>query len=172
MAHQEEFGADRRSSAGGHNPPRLTRTMSSRKLQALDFIKRYFAQWGHSPTLGELSAELGVSAKRAHDLVHALAEQQMIRHTAGKTRGIELIDRAAGLSEADVLLHLAAMGWTVAHGGFVLHAPGAPPGGVFPVQQLTEKGLHALPMLDHVDVSAEASGVGTSGRQNEGPAAA
>jgi SOS-response transcriptional repressor LexA len=81
--------------------------MRSRKLQALDFIKRYFAQWGHSPTLGELAAELGVSTKRAYDLVHQLADERQIEVTAGKTRGIRLIDRAEELSEADVLLRLS-----------------------------------------------------------------
>jgi hypothetical protein len=77
--------------------------MSSRKLIALDFIKSYFARWGHSPTLGELAAHLDVSRKRAYDLVHQLAEEEMIQVTAGKTRGIRLVDRGEELSEADVL---------------------------------------------------------------------
>src|SRR4051812_45210802 len=86
------------------DPPRLTPEMSSRKLIALRFIKNYFVLWGHSPTLGELAAHLDVSRKRAHDLVHQLAEEEMIQVTAGKTRGIRLADRGEELSEADVLV--------------------------------------------------------------------
>lgn len=134
-------------------PRQLTREMSSRKLIALDFIKRYFARWGYSPTLGELAAGLGVSTKRAHDLVHQLAIERMVEVTAGKTRGIRLPDRREELSEADVLLSLAARGWTVAHGGLVLRPPEGPPeSAAFPAEllgALMEKGLHDLPLLDH-----------------------
>lgn len=143
---------------------RLTPTMSSRKLQALDFIKRYFAQWGHSPTYGELGAALGVSSKRAHDLVHSLSRERMIEHVAGKPRGIRLIDRTAELGEADVLLLLARFGVTVFHGAHVLMpAAGAvePEGAATTViQALTEKGLHALPHLDHEGPSEP--GLGTN----------
>lgn len=142
--------------------------MSSRKLQALDFIKRYFLQWSHSPTLGELAAELDVSTKRAHDLVDQLAQDQMVRREAGKTRGIRLIDRAEELTEADVLLRLSAMGWTIGQGSRVINPPGSPADaaiGAAIVQGLMEKGLHALPLLDHVP--DDTTGAGNSGSERK-----
>lgn len=153
--------------------PRLVPTMSSRKLLALDFIKRYFADWGYSPTLGELASFLSVSTKRAHDLVHSLAVAKMIEHEAGKPRGIRLPDRGAELSEADVLLRLSAMGWTIGQGARMLLPPGtvdgpapapdanpAVPGlsSAFPLldcdDPLMEKELHRLPRLDHDEAQA------------------
>jgi hypothetical protein len=102
---------------------RLTPAMSSRKLHALDFIKRYFVEWGQSPTIGELAAELGVSRQRAHGIVRQLAVEKMIEVVAGKPRGIRLIDRAEELSEVDVLLRLVADGWMIADGDKTIVAP-------------------------------------------------
>jgi hypothetical protein len=117
--------------------------------------------------LGELGAELGVSQKRAHDLVHQLAHKQMIEHESGKTRGIRLIDRGEELSEADVLLRLSAMGWTIGRGGAMVLPPHNELGATL-VQGLTDKGLHALPILDHKPASG--TGVGNSGRKGKGGA--
>jgi hypothetical protein len=150
--------------------------MSSRKLLALDFIKRYFAQWGRSPTLGELGAALGVSTKRAHDLVQSLASDRAIEHLAGKTRGIRLPDRAEELSEADVLVRLAALGWTVEDGNRLM-----PPGiGAMPragsaiadavsrsLAGLTEKELPLPPELDHIEWIEEAGTNGKEGRRGK-----
>lgn len=161
--------------------------MSSRKLLALDFIKRYFAQWGNSPTLGELAAALDVSTKRAHDLVHQLAQEQMIRRISGKTRGIELVDRGEELSEADVLVRLAKLGWTIGAGNQVVQPPGQVPGPAHALsdallrtlstrsgqaastssgQALMDKGLHSLPRLDHAPDDEDGSG---GAGQAEGP---
>lgn len=145
-------------------PHRLTREMRSRKLQALDFIKRYFAQWGHSPTLGELAAALDISTKRAYDLVHQLAEKEMIQHEAGKTRGIRLIERSEELSEADVLLRLSAMGWTIGQGFRVIMPPRSSADaqtGAAIIQGLMEKGL---PKLDYIADDPD----GTEGTGNDG----
>ncbi len=156
--------------AGG--PKRLTRVMSSRRLQALDFIKRYYLEWSQSPTLGEISAELGVSAKRAHELVDQLVSQRLIERVPGKTRGIRLIDPGEELSEADVLVRLAGLGWTIGLGERVLRPPDAP-GLAHQLSEtllhtLTEKGLRALPRLDH-DPS-DLDGTGTDGsKESEEP---
>ncbi len=146
---------------------RLKPTMSSRKLLALDFIKRYFLEWSQSPTLGEISAELGISNKRAHDLVRQLVAEKLIEQIPGKTRGIRLVDRDEEMSEIDVLVRLAAMGWSIGLGDKIMRPPGEGPsatilcghqvGGPGPVRALsetllralTEKGLHTLPQLDH-----------------------
>jgi hypothetical protein len=133
---------------------RLTPAMSSRKLHALDFIKRYFGKWGHSPTIGEIAAELRVSRQRAHGIVHQMAVEKMIEVVAGKPRGIRLIDRAEELSETDVLLRLLADGWTVGHGDKIVVPPDSDPGPVARLSealaQLTRTGLSELLELDHV----------------------
>jgi hypothetical protein len=145
-------GGDEQSAGGdGH---RLTPAMSSRKLQALAFIKRYFVDWGYSPTLGEIGAGLSVSRKRAHELVEALADDGMITVTPGKTRGIHLVDRTEELTEHDVLTRLLAEGWTIGDGSRIILPPG---------QGVTENGLFLLPLLDHLD-AVEVVGKGTMER--------
>jgi SOS-response transcriptional repressor LexA len=87
--------------------------MSSRKVQALDFIKRYFAEWGRSPSLGEIGAGLGVSRQRAHELVAQLTAEAYIRNTVGQRRGLRLVDPKQEVSVADALLVLQREGWKV-----------------------------------------------------------
>lgn len=111
--------------------------MRSRKLQALDFIKRYFAQWGASPSLDEVGGALDVSKQRAAVIIQQLCDDDQIQRVVGKTRGIVLIDQGERLSEADVLLRAAQLGWIVN------------PGERSIIRPLTEKGLPLLPVLDH-----------------------
>lgn len=120
---------------------RLSPTMRSRKLQALDFIKRYFAQWGVAPSLSEIGAALGVSRQHASDLVHQLSIDKQIRHIAGKARGISLPDPKEQISEADALRALARQGWTIN-----ARPPAARDG---EDASLTKFGLLGLPYLDH-----------------------
>jgi len=108
-------------------PRRLTAKMRSRKLQALDFIKRYFLEHGGSPSTSELAAALGVSKQRASVLIHELAEDQMIGRVAGKYRGLSLIEKGDETSEADVLLRLQREGWQINGGERTLTKTGLPP---------------------------------------------
>lgn len=117
---------------------RLTPEMRSRKLQALDFIKRYFATWGGSPSLGEIGGGLGITKQHAADLVQQLVDDGLVTRVPGKRRGITLIDSKEELSEADVILRLVRLGWQVGVGDRII----APP--------LTETGLIDLPELDHI----------------------
>lgn len=136
---------------------RLSPTMRSRKLQALDFIKRYFAEWQQSPTLGEIAAALSISVKRSHELVGQLVREGEIARAAGRSRGIALIDRAEELSEAEVLARLAQLGWKIAGPDRTIAAP------------LMDRGLNDLPLLDHKDDqdfgvgAADAGGTGPDG---------
>lgn len=118
---------------------RLTPAMSSRKLQALDLIKRYYLRHGSSPTLGEIAGGLGITRQRAHSLVRALERDCMVQRTRGKTRGIMLANAAAQVSENDALLQLCEAGWTVRVGNMELVPPGT----------LTTTALPAGPLLDH-----------------------
>lgn len=160
--------------------------MSSRKLQALGFIKRYFLEWSQPPTLGEIAAELGISNKRAHDLVDQLVAEKLIEKIPGKTRGIRLVDRDEQMSEIDVLVRLAGMGWSIGLDDKIMRPPGAGREGGGPgativcgeeigkpgparalsetlLKALTEKGLHALPQLDHAPIDLDE--VGTDGSE-------
>jgi hypothetical protein len=104
--------------------------------------------------------------------VHQLADEEMIEVTAGKTRGIRLVDRGEELSEADVLLRLVAMGWTSARGT----RPGPPADRAAGVTQLllqalTTKGLPEPLDLDF-DPGEDGEGEGTGGHQAESSAGA
>lgn len=124
--------------------------MRSRKLQALDFVKRYFAQWGYSPSHSEIAAELDVSKKRVRELINQLARERMIDVVAGKHRGI-ILPEGGEISEAEVLVRLARAGWAISCEDKSLMPPGAAP---FP-----KKGLLTLPFLDH---KPDATGEGSS----------
>jgi hypothetical protein len=140
--------------------------MRSRKLQALDFIRRYFAKWGQSPSYGEIAAELGVSKQRASDLVHDLAVDKMVEHVTGRARGIRLVDRGEEISEAEAMAKLRQLGWTIdgdamSVGEMLASAHEGPPAGGPSAhvagetlrpgsgQALTKSGLSRLPVLDH-----------------------
>lgn len=137
---------------------RLSPTMVSRKLQALRFIKEYFAEFGKSPSLGEIGNALGVSRQRAAELVQQLeTDKDIVRKPGG--RGILLTEPALMLSRSDALLILQAAGWKVRvdgrHLGLPTDAFGYP---------LTDCGLPLLPELDHIpDVSGENSDDRTDG---------
>jgi hypothetical protein len=120
----------------------LSPTMSSTQNLALAFIQGYFGRWGVSPTLGEISAHLSTSRKRAHEIVHQLATKRLLEVTAGKARGIRLVDRTQELSENQVLARLLAEGWTIGAGSRIIFPPGD-------AQGVTENGLFLLPLLDH-----------------------
>jgi hypothetical protein len=120
----------------------LSPTMSSMQNLAMAFIQGYFTRWGVSPTLGELAAHLSTSRKRAHEIVHQLADKQMLDVVAGKARGIRLRDRTEELSEHDVLARLLREGWTIGDGSRIIFPPGDETG-------VTENGLFLLPLLDH-----------------------
>lgn len=112
--------------------------MSSRKVRVHDFVKRYFARWGTSPTLGEIGAGCGITRTHAHRLIHELADEKMIELAAGKARGIRLRERSDELSEADALVLLSELGWTIGDGNKVINPRGL---------------AAAFPMLDHPDVT-------------------
>jgi biotin operon repressor len=121
---------------------RLSPAISSRKLQALRFIKEYFREWGKSPSLGEIGGSLGVSRKRAFELVQALAVEGSIIVKPG-ARGIILPEPAEMMMREDLLLQLRAHGFTV-----VEPLAGMPANdSAWP---LTYSGLPLLPELDDI----------------------
>lgn len=128
-------------------PFALTSTRASRKLAALRFIKRYWAEHGASPSYGEIAAALNVSVTRVHKLVRQLTSEGRIVRLAGAHRGIALPERVEQLSEGDALMLLRELGWKVDED--VLCPP------------VTNRRLQPLPPLDHIpaiDAGDRASG--------------
>jgi len=63
------------------------------EVKALDFIRERIATTGCSPTLEEIAAEMGLSAKsNAHRLVDCLVRQGALVRRANVTRGLRLAD--------------------------------------------------------------------------------
>ena len=90
---------------------RLSPTSSSLKRLALEFIKRYWAEFGGSPSYGEIAAALVTNRERVRVIVHQLHREGMVRLTGGR-RGIMLPDLAENFSESDALRRLRDLGWT------------------------------------------------------------
>jgi len=118
-------------------PLRLSPAMTSRKLQVLGFIKRYYLDHGKSPTLGEIAAGVNITRQRAHKLVRSLDADGDVRRTAGKARGIMLRDPVKQLSEIDALRQLQQAGWSINGAQKELLGP------------LTKGTLPLRPQLDH-----------------------
>lgn len=143
------------------SPLRLTPEMTSRELQALDFIKRYYIRHGHSPTLFEISSGLGVSRERARVIVRQLVRKEHVRRVRGQRRGIMLMNAAAQVSENDALIRLIDVGWQILVGGKKLEHP------------LTTMPLMPAPILDHNrDVETGMGGNGGIRRRRRGDHAA
>ena len=68
--------------------------MLTKKQQATyQFIKSYIHDYGHAPSLDEISTALGTRSKTsAFNYVHALASKQLIRLAEGRKRNIELVE--------------------------------------------------------------------------------
>jgi biotin operon repressor len=116
-------------------PLRLSPTRASRKLLALEFIKRHFADRGDAPSFGEIAIALNTSRGRVSDIVHRLADEGKLILQPGH-RGIRLPDLADQISESDALRRLRELGY-----GIVLQA-------VYEVG--TKTGLPGVEILDHI----------------------
>lgn len=82
---------------------------ASRRLEAFDFIRTYIVHHGHSPSMEDVRAALGVSKTRAKALVHQLAVAKMIERVPGAQRGISI----PGLVRELVLEELRREGYVV-----------------------------------------------------------
>lgn len=116
-------------------PLRLSPTSASRKLIALEFIKRKLADFGHGPSYREIAAAIGgASNSRVHAIVRRLEQEKLIVVRPGP-RGIGLPDPVDNLGKSDILRRARALGLDVIlRGSF---------GG-------TTSELPLPPMLDHI----------------------
>jgi len=82
---------------------------ASRKAQVLAYIVDQLTHGGRSPSLEEISRELGVSKSRAKQLVRDLEFERRIRRVAGAQRAITV----PGLERQIAIARLRADGYTV-----------------------------------------------------------
>lgn len=101
-------------------PEKLSPVMNSRKLQALEFIQRYYIE------------------TRVQALIRVLERDGLVRRVRGKSRGIMLIGHAKHISDLDALLQLQRRGWTINQGRMELVPPLSCPSLPWP------------PKLDHI----------------------
>lgn len=94
-------------------PLRLTPLARSRRILALEFIRRYFRQFGCSPSFGEIAAALDIPQPRVGAIVRELVRQGAITHTAGQRRSIVLPMPLDNQSDTDVLLEAQRRGFIV-----------------------------------------------------------
>ena len=93
-----------------------TPTASNRRVNALEFIRRYFVAHGTSPSLGEIAAAVGTTVQRASAIVHDLEQSGSILRGRGR-RSIRLPDRADEFSESELVLLARRRGWLIVREG-------------------------------------------------------
>jgi hypothetical protein len=92
---------------------RQSPTMTNRRLLALEFIRRYFCEFGGSPSYNEIAAHLGVQTQRVGRILAQLEAAGEILRTPGIPRSIRLPDRTDELSTAEIRLILQRRGFAV-----------------------------------------------------------
>ena len=67
--------------------------LTDRQRQTLNFIRSYIDENDYPPKLKEIGLHLGISSRgTVHRYIRALQEENLIRVSTGRSRGIELID--------------------------------------------------------------------------------
>ncbi len=68
--------------------------MTKLQKQVLDFIKKFLAENGHSPSYSEIAAFMGVASKGSvHRIVCALSDRGFIQYRYGRARSIVVVNR-------------------------------------------------------------------------------
>jgi len=104
----------------GQRELRLSSTSSSLRVLVLEFVRRYFRDYGQSPSLREIGASFDLTPQRASTIVRELYRRGDILWTPGRARSIRLPDRTGELSDTEVLEVLQRRGWTVISQGNVV----------------------------------------------------
>ncbi|MEA1888698.1 MAG: transcriptional repressor LexA [Pseudomonadota bacterium] len=67
--------------------------LTDRQRQTLNFIRSFIDDNGYPPKLKEIGEHLGISSRgTVHRYIRALEDENLIRVSTGRSRGIELID--------------------------------------------------------------------------------
>ena len=67
--------------------------LTDRQRQTLHFIRSYIDEYGYPPKLKEIGDHLGITSRgTVHRYIRALEEENLIRVSTGRSRGIELVN--------------------------------------------------------------------------------
>ncbi|MGB5225032.1 MAG: transcriptional repressor LexA [Arenicellales bacterium] len=67
--------------------------LTDRQRQTLNFIRSYIDENGYPPKLKEIGNHLGISSRgTVHRYIRALQEENLLRVSTGRSRGIELVE--------------------------------------------------------------------------------
>jgi repressor LexA len=67
--------------------------LTDRQRQTLNFIRSYIDENGYAPKLKEIGNHLGITSRgTVHRYIRALEEENLIRVSTGRSRGIELVN--------------------------------------------------------------------------------
>lgn len=128
----------------------------SRRVLALDFIRRFFIVHGSSPSFGEIASALDVPRQRAAAIVRHLADGGEIGWTRGLARSITLPRRLASFATDELLLELQDRGY------FAELRPVVEPIATLAVtalvQGVSNQELHLIDQIDHLDISTAGDG--------------
>ena len=74
--------------------------LTDRQRQTLNFISSYIDENGYPPKLKEIGNHLGISSRgTVHRYIRALEDENLIRVSTGRSRGIELIESHQATSD-------------------------------------------------------------------------
>ncbi|MCF8035086.1 MAG: transcriptional repressor LexA [Desulfarculaceae bacterium] len=76
----------------------MTRGLTQRQAQVLEFIEEFTATNGYPPTVREVAANFGFRSPRAaHDHMKALEKKGYMRSRAGRPRALEILQSRRGI---------------------------------------------------------------------------
>ena len=76
----------------------MTRGLTQRQAQVLEFIEEFTAQNGYPPTVREVAGNFGFRSPRAaHDHMKALEKKGYLRSRAGRPRALEVLHSRRGI---------------------------------------------------------------------------
>lgn len=84
----------------------MSKRLTTRQGQVLDYIRSCINQNGYPPTVREIGAEFNFSEKAAHDHLSALEKKEYIRRAPGKPRAISIPGRQ--IKEVPIVGRIAA----------------------------------------------------------------
>lgn len=84
----------------------MSKRLTTRQAQVLDYIRSCINQNGYPPTVREIGAEFNFSEKAAHDHLSALEKKEYIRRAPGKPRAISIPGRQ--IKEVPIVGRIAA----------------------------------------------------------------
>jgi repressor LexA len=76
----------------------VTKGLTKRQAEVLEFINRYLEEHGYPPTVREVAAHFGFRSPRAaHDHMKALQKKGYLRVRAGRPRAVEVVRPRSGI---------------------------------------------------------------------------